>query len=90
MGVAGTDIAIEEADIVLMNDRLDRLPFMIEVSRAALRVIKQNIWIFAIAVNLASVVAAGLGVIGPVGAAATHQVSALLVVLNSLRLLGYG
>lgn len=90
MGVAGTDIAIEEADIVLMNDRLDRLPFMIEVSRAALRVIKQNIWIFAIAVNMASVVAAALGVIGPVGAAATHQVSALLVVLNSLRLLGYG
>lgn len=90
MGVAGTDIAIEEADIVLMNDRLDRLPLLIEVSRAALAVIKQNIWLFAFAVNIASILAASLGIIGTVGAAAMHQVSALLVVLNALRLLGHG
>ncbi len=90
MGVTGTDIAIEAADIVLMNDRLDRLPLLIEVSRATLNVIKQNIWIFALAINVASIVAAGFGIIGPAGAAATHQVSALLVVLNALRLLGYG
>ena len=90
MGVAGTDITIEEADVVLMNDRLERLPLLIEISRAALRIISQNIWVFAIAVNVASIVAAGLGIIGPAAAAATHQVSALLVVLNSLRLLAYG
>jgi Cu+-exporting ATPase len=90
MGVTGTDIAIEEADVVLMNDRLERLSLLVEVSRAALAVIKQNIWIFAFAFNIAAVAAAGLGIIGPVGAAAAHQVSALLVVLNSLRLLGYG
>ncbi len=90
MGVAGTDITIEEADIVLMNDRLECLPLLIEVSRETLTVIKQNIWIFAIAINIASVVAASLGIIGPAAAAATHQVSALLVVLNSLRLLVYG
>lgn len=90
MGVAGTDIAIEEADIVLMNDRLDRLPLLLEVSRAALVIIKQNIWGFAFAFNIAAIIAASSGLIGPAGAAATHQVSALLVVLNSLRLLGYG
>jgi Cu+-exporting ATPase len=90
MGAAGTDITIEEADIVLMNDRLERLPLLIEVSRAALAIIRQNIWGFALAFNLAAIVAATLGVIGPAGAAATHQVSALLVVLNSLRLLAYG
>jgi Cu+-exporting ATPase len=90
MGAAGTDITIEEADIVLMNDRLERVPLLIEVSRAALGVIRQNIWGFALAFNLAAIVAATLGVIGPAGAAATHQVSALLVVLNSLRLLAYG
>ena len=50
----------------------------------------RSIWIFAFAVNIASIVAASLGIIGPVGAAATHQVSALLVVLNALRLLGHG
>ncbi len=90
MGVTGTDIAIEEADVVLMNDRLERLSLLIEVSRATLAVIKQNIWIFALAFNAVAVAAAGLGIIGPVGAAATHQVSALLVVLNALRLLAYG
>jgi Cu+-exporting ATPase len=90
MGLAGTDITIEEAGVVLMNDRLERLPLLIEVSRAALKIISQNIWVFAIAINVASILAAGLGVIGPAAAAATHQVSALLVVLNSLRLLAYG
>src|SRR5262245_3962627 len=90
MGLTGADITIEEADIVLMNDRLERLPLLIEVSRATIRVIWQNIWIFAFAVNIASVAAAATGVIGPAAAAAVHQVSALLVVLNSLRLLAYG
>lgn len=90
MGEAGTDVTIEEADVVLMNDRLDRLPLLLDVSRATLAIITQNILIFALAVNLVSVVAAALGLLGPVGAAAAHQVSALLVVLNSLRLLSYG
>jgi HflK protein len=90
MGLTGTDITIEEADIVLMNDRLERLPLLIEVSRETIKVIWQNIWIFAFAINAASVAAAAAGVIGPAAAAAVHQVSALLVVLNSLRLLAYG
>ncbi len=90
MGAGGTDIAIEEAGIVLMNDRLERLPLLLEVGRATLAVIKQNIWGFALAFNVASVAAASLGWLGPAGAAVTHQVSALLVVLNALRLLVYG
>ncbi len=90
MGRAGADITIEEAGVVLMNDRLERLPLLIEVSRATLQVIWQNVWIFAFAVNVVSVLAAATGVIGPAAAAAVHQASALLVVLNSLRLLAYG
>ncbi|MEW6212802.1 MAG: FtsH protease activity modulator HflK, partial [Acidobacteriota bacterium] len=90
MGDGGTDIAIEEADIVLMNDRLERLSLVIRVSRATIAIIRQNIWGFALAVNLASIAAAALGIIGPAAAAALHQASALLVVLNSLRLLVYG
>ena len=90
MGEAGTEITIAEADIVLMNDRLDRLPPLLDVSRATLAIIKQNILVFALAVNAVSVVAASMGLLSPVGAAALHQASALLVVLNSLRLLGYG
>src|SRR5262245_4984976 len=90
MGLTGTDITIEEADIALMNDRLERLPLLVEVSRATINVIWQNVWIFAFAINVASVAAAATGVIGPAAAAAVHQASALLVVLNSLRLLAYG
>ncbi len=90
MGITGTDITIEEAGVVLMNDRLERLPLLIEVSRASLRVIQQNIWGFALAFNLISMAAAALGLLNPVMAAAVHQVSALLVVLNALRLLAFG
>src|SRR5262249_28021684 len=90
MGLTGTEITIEEAGVVLMNDRLERLPLLVEVSRATVKVIWQNVWIFAFAVNVASVAAAATGLIGPAAAAAVHQASALLVVLNSLRLLAYG
>jgi Cu+-exporting ATPase len=90
MGGGGADITIEEAGVVLMNDRLERLPLLLEISRAALSIIKQNVWGFALAFNVASVAAASLGWLGPVGAAVTHQVSALLVVMNALRLLVYG
>src|SRR5262249_43209896 len=90
MGLTGTDITIEEADVVLMNDRLERLPLLIEVSRETIKVIWQNVWVFAFAVNVACVAPDATGVIGPAAAAAVHQASALLVVLNSLRLMAYG
>src|SRR5262249_58090244 len=58
MGLAGADITIEEADIVLMSDRLGRLPLLVEGSRATIKVIWQNAWIFAFAANIISVPAA--------------------------------
>ena len=90
MGAAGTDVTIAEADIVLMNDRLERLPLLVDVSRATLRIIRQNIIGFALVFNVLAVFAAYAGWVTPAGAAVLHQVSALLVVLNSLRLLAYG
>src|SRR5690606_522139 len=51
MGGAGTDTALETADIVLMSDDLSKLPFAIGLSRAALRIIKQNVY-FAIAIKV--------------------------------------
>src|SRR5262249_27522144 len=77
MGAAGTDITVAEADIVLMNDRLERLPLLVDVSRATLRVIKQNLVVFALAFNALSVFAAYAGWVTPAGAAVLHQVSAL-------------
>jgi Cd2+/Zn2+-exporting ATPase len=88
MGAAGTDAAMETADVVLMGDDLRRLPEALRLSRQAKRVIKQNL-AFAggvIAVLITVTVALGLrlalGVIG-------HEGSTVLVVLNGLRLLGF-
>lgn len=54
MGGAGTDTAMETADIVLMADNLEKLPHTIKLSRKAINVIKQNIW-FSIIVKLVAI-----------------------------------
>ncbi|MDJ0536662.1 MAG: heavy metal translocating P-type ATPase [Xenococcaceae cyanobacterium MO_207.B15] len=86
MGVAGTDVALESADIVLMSDNLEKLSQAIKLGRRANRIIKQNI-IFALSficlllvANLVGSINLPLGVIG-------HEGSTLLVTLNGLRLL---
>ena len=81
------DITAEAADVVYLGHSLERLPKLFEVSRRAVTIVWQNIIIFAGAVNLVSVGLAYSGAIGPMGAAVTHQVASLLVMLNSLRLL---
>lgn len=87
MGGAGSDVALETADVVLMSDDLMKLPWMIKLSRRARRVVWQNI-IFAmsvIVVLVASVFIVDLPLpLGVVG----HEGSTLLVVANGLRLLG--
>lgn len=88
MGMAGTDVAMETADIVLMGDDLSRLPFAIALSRYAHRVIVQNLTFagFVIAGLVAATFAVGLplafGVVG-------HEGSTVVVILNGLRLFGY-
>ncbi|MBV9444012.1 MAG: cadmium-translocating P-type ATPase [Acidobacteriaceae bacterium] len=81
------DIAAEAADVVYMPHSLEELPKFFEFSRKALNTAWQNIIVFAGLVNLAAVITAASGVIGPIGAALTHQLSSFLVMLNSLRLL---
>ena len=86
----GTDITLEAADVVLMSDNLQQIPFAIEYCRRVIATIHHNIWWFAIGFNGAAVLAASQGWIGPIGAAITHQIASLLVVCNSLRLLHTG
>ena len=88
MGLAGTDIAMEVADIGLMNDEIARLPQVIDVSRKALVVIRQNV-VFSMGINVLSVFLGGFGVIGPVVGALMHEFSALPVLANSARLINY-
>ncbi len=81
------DITAEAADVVFLGQSLEALPTLFEVSRRAIRTIWQNIIVFAGGVNAIAIAAAATGRLGPIGAAVTHQIASLLVVLNSLRLL---
>lgn len=88
MGAAGSDVALETADIALMADKLDNLPFAIGLSRKAKQIIKQNLIIsLGMVALLVPLTMAGTIAIGP--AVVGHEGSTMLVVLNALRLLRY-
>ncbi|HEX7976311.1 MAG TPA: HAD-IC family P-type ATPase, partial [Anaerolineales bacterium] len=88
MGGAGTDVALETADVALMGDDLSRLPFAVGLGRATRAIILQNLGIaLGVITLLAFSSLAGLAGIGV--AVAFHEGSTLVVVLNSLRLLAY-
>ncbi len=89
MGAAGTDVALESADVALMGDDLTLVPEVLALSRRALGIIRQNIWGFGVAVNVAGILLAGSGLLSPIGAALVHNVSSLFVVINSGRLLSF-
>ena len=82
-----SDIAAEAAQVVFLPTSLETLPVFFEVSRRAVATAWQNIILFAGVVNIVAVVCAATGVLGPIGAALTHQLSSFFVMLNSLRLL---
>jgi Cd2+/Zn2+-exporting ATPase len=87
MGDIGTSVAVEAADIVLLTDKLERLPYLVELSQVTLRAIRNNV-IFAMGMNVLAVTLGVLGVIGPVFGAVMHELSALPVVANSASLIG--
>jgi Cd2+/Zn2+-exporting ATPase len=85
MGGSGTDVSMETADIVLMTDRLDQLAHARRVSRATVRIMKQNTALALLTVGL--LVAGVLAhVIQLAGGMLVHEISVLLVILNALRL----
>jgi Cd2+/Zn2+-exporting ATPase len=88
MGAAGSDVALETADIALMGDKLEILPFAIGLSRKAKGIIKQNLWISLgiVAILIPSTI---LGLAGIGIAVLIHEGSTLVVVFNALRLLAY-
>ncbi|WP_237607661.1 heavy metal translocating P-type ATPase [Roseimaritima sediminicola] len=86
MGAAGTDAAIETADIALMSDDLSRLPWLIGHSRKTLRIIRQNI-AFSLAIKLLFVVLTFAGFASLWAAIAADMGASLLVISNGLRLL---
>lgn len=87
MGAAGSDVALETADVALMADDLAHLPFAVGLSRQTSRIIRQNLYMSlgVVAVLLPATIF-GLG-IGP--AVLAHEGSTLVVVFNALRLLAF-
>ncbi len=88
MGGAGTDVALETADIALMGDDLSKLPFAVGLGRATRNIIVQNLFI-ALSVIALLIVTSITGIVTIGVAVILHEGSTLLVVANALRLLGY-
>ncbi|MDC7222332.1 MAG: cation-translocating P-type ATPase [Spirochaetales bacterium] len=79
MGLGGTDIALETADIILLNDRLDNLPFLVKLSRRMTRTIKAGL-IISLTINALSLLLAFEGILTPIWGAVSHNFGSLLVV----------
>ncbi|WP_375268728.1 heavy metal translocating P-type ATPase [Phenylobacterium sp.] len=87
MGAAGTQAALEAADIALMTDDLAKIVQARAIARRAYRTIQENIFVGVGVVHMAGIVAALLGLIGPIQAAMLHLGPDILVFLNSVKLL---
>ena len=87
MGLGGTDVAIETAEIALLSDDLTKLPHLSSLSRQAMQAIKQNL-IFSLSVLAIAVGLAIPGILLPVTGALLHELSSIPVIANSARLIG--
>ena len=87
MGAAGSDTALETADVALMGDDLSALPGFLRLGRRTVRVITQNV-VFSVAVKVATLILAVFGIATLWIAVFADMGVALLVILNSMRLLG--
>jgi Cd2+/Zn2+-exporting ATPase len=89
MGVAGSDIAINSADIALLNNQLDRLPFLILLAKKTRRIIHQNL-VFGVLFIITGLTLSGIGMLTPVLGAILHNIGAFVIIFNSARLVRFG
>ena len=85
MGALGTEAAMEAADIVLMQEKLEKIARAI--SKRAFRTIKENIFVGVGVVHVIGITLVLMRILGPVQAAAIHLLPATLVFINSIKLL---
>ena len=86
MGAGGAEIALHSADVVLMTERLDRLPYAIDLARRTRGTIHRNV-IVGVGLTVAMLALASAGVISPIAGAVVQNVGELFVILNSAALL---
>lgn len=88
MGVAGTDVAMETADVVLMSDNLERVSYALKLSKTTIRNMKQNVYfaVFTVVLLLIGVLTNNVNLASGM---LIHEASVLLVILNAIRLVKY-
>ena len=89
MGGVGSDIAVDAADIALVDDQLRELPHLLRLSRRMMGTIRCNLT-FSMTLNFVAIVLAITGVLNPVVGALVHNAGSVLVIVNSARLLRFG
>ncbi|MCK4257832.1 MAG: cadmium-translocating P-type ATPase [Halanaerobiales bacterium] len=88
MGAMGSDIAVKSADMALMTNNLQRLPFIIKLSRKTNQIIHQNLILASIS-SITMIILASMGIISPMVGAFFHNIGGFMVLLNSARLLRF-
>lgn len=88
MGMTGTDVALETADVGLLSDDLSRLPHLLAISRRAIKTIRQNVAFSAAVLSLAILLTIP-GILSPVTGALLHELSSIPVIVNSARLIAF-
>lgn len=86
MGGIGSDIAIDAADITLMNDDIKELPHLFSLSKKMMFTIKYNL-IFSLALNFLAIILAMKGILNPIFGALVHNAGSIFVIINSALLL---
>lgn len=86
MGAMGSDVAIQSADIALMNNDLNNIPFVMSLARSTKSIMYQNIGI-ALSVSLIMMILAAVGVIPALAGAFLHNIGAFVILINSSRIL---
>ena len=86
MGGVGSDIAVDAADIALVNDDIRELPHLLALSKRMMRTIKLNLT-FSMGLNFLAITLAITGLMGPIAGALVHNAGSVLVIINSALLL---
>ena len=89
IGGVGSDVAVEAADIAIVNNSIAEVPHLIALSRHMMRVIKANLT-FSMTLNFVAIVLAFLAVLNPVSGALVHNCGSVFVIINSAFLLSWG
>ena len=85
----GSDLAIDSADIALMNNNLENIPFVVALARKTRRIIYQNL-VLSLGITATMIALSALGIVGALAGSILHNCGAFAVLLNSARILKKG